>query len=96
MEQTTIMKQMINFNKAAFDNAYNAMVMFQDETEKMVNMSMEQATWIPEEGKQFADEWTKTCRQGWKDFKNAVDANFKKAEDFFAGPGKTKKTETKK
>ena len=96
MEQTTIMKQMMNYNKTAFDNAYNAVTMLQDQAEKMMNVSMEQATWIPEEGKQFADEWAKTCRQGWKDFKNAVDANFKKAEDFFAGPGKTKKTETKK
>jgi hypothetical protein len=96
MEQTTIMKQMMNFNKAAFDNAYNAMAMLQEQTEKMAKMSMKQATWIPEEGKKFADEWAKAYRQGCEDFRNAVDANFKKAEDFFTGPEKAKKAETKK
>jgi len=87
---------MMNFNKAAFDNVYNAMAMLQDQTEKIANTSMEQATWIPEEGKKFADEWTKAFRQGCEDFKNAVDDNFKKAEDFFTGPEKAKKAETKK
>jgi hypothetical protein len=95
MEQSTVMKQMINFNKAAFDNAYTAMAMLQDQTEKIANMSMEQA-WIPKEGKEFADQWTRAYKQGCEDFKQAVDDNFKKAEDFFTGPEKTKKAETKK
>jgi len=87
---------MMNFNKAAFDNAYNAMAMFQDQAEKIANASMEKATWIPKEGKKFADEWAKAYRKGCEDFKNTVDNNFKKAEDFLAGPEKTKKSQTEK
>ncbi len=96
MEQTTILKQMMNFNKAAFENTYNAMAMLQDQTEKIANASMEKATWIPEEGKRFVDEWAKAYRNGCEAFKNAVDNSFEKADDFFAGPEKAKKTETKK
>lgn len=96
MEQTTMLKQIMNFNKAAFDNAYTSMAMLQDQTEKIANMSMEKATWIPEEGKKFADEWAKAYKQGCEDFKKAVDNNFKKVEDFLAGPEKAKKAETKK
>jgi len=83
MEQGAILKQMINFNRTIFDNSFNAMAMIQDQTERIANMSMEQATWIPEEGKKFVDEWSKGYRHGCEDFKAAVDENFKKAEDFF-------------
>ncbi len=83
MEPVKIAKQMIEFQKAIFDNSFNAMAMIQDQTERIANMSMEQATWIPEEGKKFVDEWPKAYRLGCEDFKAAVDENFKKAEDFF-------------
>ena len=83
MEQGTILKQMINFNRTIFDDSFNAMAMIQDQTERIANMSMEQATWIPEERKKFVDEWPKAYRLGCEDFKAAVDENFKKAEDFF-------------
>ncbi|MBL7202777.1 MAG: hypothetical protein ISS63_00415 [Desulfobacteraceae bacterium] len=83
MEQGTILKQMINFNRTISDNSFNAMAMIQDQTERIANMSMEQATWIPEERKKFVDEWSKAYRQGCEGFKAAVDENFKKAEDSF-------------
>jgi len=95
MEQTTILKQMINFNKTICNNAFNAMTMLQDQMEKMGNMSMWPGVWMPEGGKNFADEYTKTYRQGCSDFKNAVNENFKKAEDFFAGAVKEKENVTK-
>ncbi|MCD6273805.1 MAG: hypothetical protein J7K30_13415 [Deltaproteobacteria bacterium] len=97
MEQATMLKQMINFNKTIFNNAFNAMTMLQEQMGKMTNMSpMGQGIWMmPEGGGEFTDEYAKACRQGCRDFKNAVDENFKKAEEFFAGPVKEKKNATK-
>ena len=88
MDQNQIFKQMIDFNKATFDNSFSAMVMVQEQTEKMVSTILEQATWLPEEGNKAIEEWANACKKGAEDFKNAVDDNFKKVEDFFASSKK--------
>jgi len=84
MDQKQVFKQMIDFNKAAFDNTFNAMVMLQEQTEKMSNTLLEQATWLPAEGKQVINEWIKAYKKGREDFKKAIDENFKKVEVYFS------------
>jgi hypothetical protein len=49
MDQKQIFKQMVDFNRSAFNNAFNAMVMVQDQTETLSNTMLNQATWLPEE-----------------------------------------------
>jgi len=88
MEPVKIAKQMMEFQKAAFDNSFNGMEMAQEQAEKMLNMSLEQATWLPEEGKRVIDEWSKAYQKGCEEFKKTVDDNFKKVEDFFASSKK--------
>ena len=97
MEQDAMLKQMINFNKTIFNNAFNAMTMLQEQMDKMANMSpMGQGIWMmPEEGRKFVDEYVKAYQKGCRDFKTAVEENFKKAEEFFAGPVKEKENVTK-
>jgi hypothetical protein len=51
MDQKEIFRQMVDFNKGAFNNAFNAMVMVQDQTETLATTMLNQATWMPEEGK---------------------------------------------
>ncbi|MCK7511598.1 MAG: hypothetical protein MZV70_51175 [Desulfobacterales bacterium] len=51
MDQKQIAKQMIDFNKAAFDNSFNAMAILQDQIEKMASTALEQNNMIPAEGK---------------------------------------------
>ena len=85
MDQKQLLKQMIDFNKAAFDNTFNAMIMLQEQTEMMANTMLDQATWLPEEGKRAIKEWVKAYKKGREDFKKTVDENFTKVEDFFPG-----------
>lgn len=87
MEQKAIMKQMIDFNKATFDNTFNALVTLQEQTEKMVNTFLEQATWLPEEGKKVINDWVQAYKKGCEDFKRLVDENFKRVDDFFTSFG---------
>jgi len=88
MDQNQIFKQMIDFNKATFDNSFSAMVMVQEQTEKMVDSFLGQASWLPEEGKKAINDWTGAYKKGCEDFKKTVDDNFKKVEDFFASTKK--------
>ena len=84
MDQKQILKQMIEFNKTTFDNSFSALVMLQEQTEKMVNAFVTQAPWLPEEGKKVLDNWVKAYKKGRDDYKKLVDESFKKVEDFFA------------
>ena len=83
MDQKDIFKQMIDFNKTAFDNIFNNMIMLQEQTEKMTNTFLNQATGIPDEGKKVITEWVKAYKKGREDYKKAVDESFKKVESFF-------------
>jgi hypothetical protein len=87
-EYSQMFKQMITFNKTAFDNSFNALVTLQEQTEKMVNAFLDQATWLPEEGKKVTMDWIQAYKKGCEDFKKVVDENFKRVEDFMATSGK--------
>jgi len=84
MDPKQIAKQMVDFNKTAFDNSFEAMSVVQDQAEKMINNLMEQTAFFPEEGKKAVNDWIKACKKGREEFKSAADENFKKVEVFFA------------
>ncbi len=84
MDPKQIAKQMVDFNKTAFDNSFEAMSALQDQAEKMFIASMEQTSLFPAEGKKLINEWIKTYKKGREDFKAAADENFKKVEAYFS------------
>jgi len=90
MDPKQVAKQMIKFNKTAFDNTFDAMTVLQEQMEKMMSGFMEQAPWIPAEGKKAIIDWIKAYKKGRDDFKTTVEDNYKKIEDFFAGSDKGK------
>ena len=77
MDPKQIAKQMIFFNKTAFDNNFRAMQALQEQTERLVNKFWD------EEGKKVISDWMTAYKKGCEDFKSVVDDNFKKVEDFF-------------
>ncbi len=83
MDQKQIFKQMIDFNKATFDNSFNAMVMLQEQTERMADQLMSQAAWLPEDGKKAIGDWVNAYKTGRADFKKNVDDSFEKVNEFF-------------
>jgi 4-alpha-glucanotransferase len=85
MEQYQIFKQIAQFNKTAFDNSYNAMTMFREHNEKMANSLLDQATWMPEQGKKAITEWMKSYKKGCEDFKKIVDQNYQNIEKCIIG-----------
>ncbi|MDM8555375.1 hypothetical protein QUF75_11640 [Desulfococcaceae bacterium HSG7] len=83
MDQKQILKQMIDFNKATFDNSFNAMIMLQEQTERMSSQLLDQAAWLPEDGKKAISDWVSAYKTGRDDFKKSVDDSFKKVTEFF-------------
>ena len=98
MENKIIAKQIIDFHKSTFDNNFNSFSILQQQTEKMVQTFMQQATWLPAEGKAAINEWVNVYNKGRIGFKEAADNNYKKVEEYFATsetPIKTKTSKTK-
>jgi len=84
MDQKSIAKQMIQFNKTAMDNSLKALTMVYEQNEKIAGAFMEQATWLPEEGKKAIKDWMATYKSGSENFKSLVDDSYAKVESFFS------------
>ncbi|MHB8137058.1 MAG: hypothetical protein ACYDGO_01550 [Smithellaceae bacterium] len=93
MEQKQMAKQIMDFNKKAFDNSFSAMSALQDQTEKLVLSILDKAAWFPEEGKKVINDWVISYKKGRDDFKASADESYKKVADFFA---QEEKQQTKK
>lgn len=83
MDHKAMMKQMIDFNKTTFENVFGSMVRLQDQTEQMTEKFLDQATWLPKEGRKAVEEWVKACKTGRENFKKTMDEAFKKVETYF-------------
>jgi hypothetical protein len=83
MEHEKIAKQMLDFQKSSFDNTFSAMVLVQEQGERMLGNVLGQSPWVPEEGKKVINEWINAYKKGQEDFKKTMDESFKKIEAFF-------------
>jgi len=83
IDPNDMLKQMLQFNKSTFDNSFSAMITVQEQNEKMVSTFLEQAAWIPDEGKNLIREWVAAYKKGISDYKGMADANYKKVVDYF-------------
>lgn len=84
MNQKTIIKQMLDFNKAAFDSSFRGIVLLQEQAEHIANTLRDQATWLPEEGKKAINDWVEAYKTGRDDFKKTMDDNYKKVETYLS------------
>ncbi|HPI92660.1 MAG TPA: hypothetical protein PLT09_12950 [Deltaproteobacteria bacterium] len=82
MENKEIVKQMVDLHKTSFDNSFNMLVSLQDQMEKMVNTFVDQAPWLPAEGKKAIGNLVSTYKKGREDFRKLVDDGYRKVEDY--------------
>ena len=95
MDQKKLFRQMLEFNKTAFDNNFKATSLFQSQSEQYILRFLNNADWIPEESKIMTTEWLSTYRKNYENFKACADENYRKIMDSFAGPQDQAKTKDK-
>lgn len=83
MDPKQIAKQMMELKKYSLDSTLNLMTLFQEQTEKMINLYLDQATFLPKEGKKMLTEWLTAAKTGREFFKKMVDDGYKTAESCF-------------
>ncbi len=81
METTNIAKQMIGFQKTAFDNNYSTMVFFQNKTEDMMNDILKQMPWVTKEAEKPMQNVSEIIKKSREDFKKFVDDSYTKLEE---------------
>lgn len=81
METIKLARQSLLFQKTIFENSFNAMILSQDQTEKMVTAYLDQLPWVTDEGKKSLQETVDMARKARDDFKKAVDEGYKKFEE---------------
>ena len=81
MDTTQMAKQTLSFQKTIFTNSYNAMVLAQEQTEKMFSSYLEQLPWATEDGKKSLDSSVEMTKKARDDFKKAVDDGYAKFEE---------------
>jgi polyhydroxyalkanoate synthesis regulator phasin len=88
MDPKMMFKQMLDFQKATFDNSFKAMSTIQEQGEKMVDRFIETATWMPEEGKNAVQNWMNAYKKGREEFITTVEKNYDKVQEYFSGSNK--------
>ena len=91
MDPKKMGKQMIDFYKTSFDNSFSAMMMLQEQMERMTNMYWGQMVNLPDEAKKGLADWTKSYKKNCEDFKKMMDESFTKLESFVAEAEKSEK-----
>lgn len=81
MNQSDILKRAIDFNQTSFNSAYDATLLIQDQFEKAATSALDQASWMPAEGRKAIDNYVEVCKSGRDQFKKYVDESFKRAEE---------------
>jgi len=82
MNSVKRIEQILDFNKRAFDDNFNAMIAVQEHTEKIVFDFWRKSEYFPEEGKKVVGDWLQTYKNGLDEFKASVDSRFKLVEDY--------------
>jgi len=83
MDQKQMLKQMLEFNQTTFNNAFNTMTLLQEQLEGVAKTMLEQATWLPAEGRQAIGNGTETFKSACQTFKQKIDDSYKQVEKTF-------------
>jgi hypothetical protein len=81
MDSSQFVKQTLGFQKTIFDNSFSAMIVIQDQTEKMMNSYLDQLPWVTDESKSSMKASVDMAKKARDDFKTAVEDGFKKFEE---------------
>ena len=83
MDQQRIAKNMIEFNKAVFDNTFKTTTSVPDQSEKAITSLIDKAAWLPDNGKKVISDWISTYKKGRDDFKATTDNKYEKVANHF-------------
>lgn len=73
----------IHYRQTLFNTAFETMVQFQNQVEKMGNSMMAQADWLPDESRKICDKCVDAYKTSCNPFKSYVDEGYRQSEKLF-------------
>ena len=70
-----ITKQIIRIQKTLLNNTFKAQALAQEQGEQATRAFLDQATWMPEAGRQFWDCWSEDLKTGRTTFQSLMNAH---------------------
>jgi hypothetical protein len=97
MEANPITKQVLDLQKGAFSSWYGAMSSLQEQAALTVDTMLNQATWIPDEGRQAILSWVSAWKNEGDRFKTYVEESYsgfekRLVQEIRTAPAKPKQT----
>lgn len=92
-QQIRMTRQMIDLQRMTINGMINNMIMFWDQTERTLNAFLEQAVWLPEDGKKAFRDWVVTNKKGCDSFRTTVDDGYNNVEKWFTGGERSQQTQ---
>lgn len=89
MEYNQITKKVIDLQKMSFENWYDALAIAQDQAASTMNLMLNQATWIPDDGRNAVQNWINVCKEERNRFKSYVSKGFSVLEGTVTEASKT-------
>lgn len=89
MDPMAVAKQTVEFYKTSFNNSFNAMMLLQEQAQKMFDMQLGQLPGLPDEAKSTIKQWIDTYNKGCQQFKATVDEGFKQVDSYFSAAEKS-------
>jgi hypothetical protein len=80
----TIAKQMIDFQKTTFTNAFSAIVTVQDQAEKLTNDVISQVPWMTDSNKQMYSGIIDNFKKSRETYKSTILDGFEKLESMIS------------
>jgi hypothetical protein len=82
-QSSKIAKQMLDMQKVSVEGMISNTIMFWDQTGTAWCSLLNQAAWVPEEGKKAFREWIDSNKKGCETLKDAVEKGYASLERFF-------------
>jgi hypothetical protein len=77
METNLIAKQTLQLYHAALTQTLDATLAVQDQSQKTLEVLLDQSSAVPQEGKRAINDWLEACRQQTTAMKNVIDEGFR-------------------
>jgi len=86
----------INLQHSTFDRTFKLLSRVQKSGDKLVKDHVEEAVWLPEEGKEVVKEWSRTLNEGRVEFQKTVDKSYELLRTYFERVQKSGKPAVRK
>ena len=84
MTELNVMCEAVRYQKTITDSTFEILSLLQNSSNEVLQQSLEQCSWLPEETRRNYNQWINCCRSASDDLKKNVDGCYQSLEEIIA------------